>query len=90
MQDSAMLQADGVQCRTWKQTNHVEFETEVEAMYQGFYTLRKVLQAFPLLCTQGVPGTGKCKKEKCLQCAIQAGEYWSPICPEAFGVKGMN
>lgn len=33
---------------------------------------------------------GRCKHGQCLQCAIQAGEYWNPILPDAHGITEMS
>lgn len=90
MQGIAMLQAEGVQFRTWEQKNHCKFATEAAAMAHGFYTIRKAANAFPKSWTQGVPAVGKCKQGRRLPCANQSGEYWNPVYPETYGVTGMN
>lgn len=67
-------QVDGAQLHNWEQKNFWEFQMETQVMTHGLYTIRAAMQAFPRLCTGGVPATGTCGNGQCIQCAVQKRE----------------
>lgn len=88
--DAKIGQLDGVQFCKSAQNNFWDFRTQTKAMTHGFYMTLAAMQAFPRLCTGGVPATGGCSNGKCLQCAVRKGNMRNPMLPGTVGVPEMS